>query len=244
MSKKGLKKFLPCLLTASVLVSFASCGTDNETTGENQSTTEATTAAASTEAATTAAPSTTAAVSTTEKETAKETKKAEKKDKEKKEEVKEEVEETEEEQAVEEETVQEEEPQYDGSFSASDLYISYGGYSLTINQDIASFLQASSVDSSPSCYYDGDDKIFHYGDMDVYTYPYGESDLVLEISLISGNVSTAKGLSVGMTVDDALTMYGTASVSGETYTWSDGNTYMYVNSSGGVITGIGMALSN
>ena len=80
--------------------------------------------------------------------------------------------------------------------------------------------------------------------MDVYTYPSGGADYVLEITLLSGNVSTARGLTVGMTLDDAIAMYGTGTDGGGIYTWYSGNTYMYVTTSGGTITSIGLALSN
>lgn len=240
--KKIIKKVMPYLLVTSISVLFASCGTDEGKAGDEQSAAEATTAVTTTNITTSITDITTTSEAVTTSTNKKEKSEKSKKDKKEKEKETEAAEEPEEETLEEEEEY--EEVQSGGSFSASDLYAYYGGYSLTINQDMSTFAEASSVDVSPSCYYDGDDKIFHYGDMDVYTYPYGESDLVLEIAILSGNVTTAKGLSVGMTVDDALAMYGPASESGGTYTWSDGNTYMYISSSGGVITSIGMALSN
>ncbi|MGN0613208.1 MAG: hypothetical protein ACI4JB_04840 [Porcipelethomonas sp.] len=230
-----MKNLTKAILGSLLCVSLAACGNDDGGTvreAENE-TTEAVTSVSTTAVTTTS--KTTA--ETTAKTTAKTTKTTEK------------PKETEGAKETEEATeayeeVQTEAPAPGGYFTASDVYAYYGGYALTVNQNITAFPAAQSVDSSPSCYYEGDDKIFHYGDMDVYTYPYGGSDYVLEITLLSGNVSTARGLTVGMTLDDAIAMYGTGTEGGGIYTWYSGSTYMYVTTSGGVITSIGLALSN
>ncbi len=138
---------------------------------------------------------------------------------------------------------EEEEPvQAAGSFDASDLYAYYSGYSLTVNQDASTLPAAQSMESAPSCISEGEDKIFHYGDMDVYTYPIGGVDYIYEITLYSSSASTAKGLTVGMTLDDAKAMYGEGSGDDSMYSWYSGNSYMYVTASGGTITSIGLAL--
>ncbi len=218
-----MKKLIGCLTAVSMIACLTACGED---TGSSESTAQVTTAVTkATEAVT---ETTTAAATTKKAETtkAKETEAA-----------------TEAETDAETEET-ETEPEYDGSFSAGDLYAYYGGTSITVNQDASTLPEASSVDSSPSCYYEGDDKIFHYGDMDVYTYPMGDKDYVLEITMNSSGVSTAKGLTVGMSIDDAKAMYGEGSDGGSTYTWYDGDTYMYVTLSGSTITSIGLAINN
>lgn len=226
-----MKKIIPFILASCACLLLAACGSEDSKTSVEE-TTEAVTETAATEATTAATTAATTVTTTTITTTA--------------------VKETTTEAVTEEPTEAETEPEEEvveevqaaGSFSASDLYAYYNGYSLTINQDMSTFLPASSVDSSPSCYYEGDDKIFHYGDMDVYTYPIGGVDYVLEISIFSSNVSTAKGLTVGMTLDDAIAMYGVGSDGGGMYSWYSGNTYMYVTTSGNVITSIGLALQN
>ena len=218
-----MKKLICCLAAVSMIVGLTACGED---TSSSDSTAQVTTAVTK---ATEAETETTSAASAAEK---KETKKPK-------------ATEAPAEAETEEETTEEEtEADYSGSFSAGDLYAYYGGSSITVNQDASTLPAANSVDSSPSCYYEGDDKIFHYGDMDVYTYPVGDTDYVLEITINSSGASTAKGLTVGMSLDDAKSMYGEGTDGGSTYTWYDGATYMYVTLSGSTITSIGLAVSN
>lgn len=231
-----MKKIVPFILISFMCIFLAACGNEE---GKNsvEEKTESTSAVTTTAAATTAAVATTADTTTVKTATTVIQTTAEA--------ATEPPAETEPEEAEEEATEEEiTEEEIAGSFDSSDLYVYYGGSSLTVNQDISTFIPASSVDSSPSCYYEGDDKIFHYGDMDVYTYPSGGIDYVLEITLVSPNVSTAKGLSVGMTLDDAVSMYGAYSEGGGVYSWYSGGTYMYVTASGDVITSIGLALQN
>lgn len=218
-----MKKIIACLASVSMILGLTACG---EETSSSDSTTQVTTAVTKATEATT---ETTTTAATTKKNETEKTKAAEAPT---------------ETETEEETTAEETEAEYNGSFSASDLYAYYGGSSITVNQDASTLPAASSVDSSPSCYYEGDDKIFHYGDMDVYTYPVGDTDYVLEITINSSGASTAKGLTVGMSLDDAKSMYGEGTDGGSTYTWYDGATYMYVTLSGSTITSIGLALSN
>ena len=222
-----MKKLIGCLAAFSMIAGLSACG--NDTSSSDSGTVQVTTAVtkateAATETTTTAA--TTAKKAETTKKKAKTT-------------------EAPTEAETEEETTEEEtEAEYNGSFSAGDLYAYYGGSSITVNQDASTLPAANSVDASPSCYYEGDDKIFHYSGMDVYTYPVGDRDYVLEVTMTSSSASTAKGLTVGMSLDDAKSMYGEGTDGGSTYTWYDGSSYMYVTLSGSTITSIGLAISN
>lgn len=142
------------------------------------------------------------------------------------------------EKAAEAET---ETPVSGGSFSEADACVTGSGGTVTLDQDASTLPATDSIDVSPSCYYDGDDKIFHYGDMDVYTYPTDGKDYVLEVDILTDGASTAGGLKVGMSLDDAKAIYGEGTDSGSMYKWTAGDVYMYVTHSGGTITSIGIA---
>ena len=130
-----------------------------------------------------------------------------------------------------------------GSITAEDMSMTVGDVTLTLNNDTSSLPEAKNVEASPSCYYEGEDKILHYDDMEVYTYPSGDKDMILEVTLLNDKGSTAKGLKVGMTLDDAIAMYGTGKESGKMYKWETDSSYMYVYTDNGSITSIGMALN-
>jgi hypothetical protein len=58
-----------------------------------------------------------------------------------------------------------------------------------------------------SCAYIGMDRIYTYEKVEVYTYPDGEKDFVLEIVLLD-SAATTKGIKVGSTLADVEKAYG------------------------------------
>ena len=59
-----------------------------------------------------------------------------------------------------------------------------------------------------SCAYDGMDKTYDYATASFYTNPLPEGDLVSEIYTNSSDVSTSKGVRVGMSREDIVAVYG------------------------------------
>lgn len=138
---------------------------------------------------------------------------------------------------------------FSGEFTADDLVFIYNGIRINLDEDIndvtAAIGQPDDMISAPSCYYDGDDKTFVYDGFKVNTYPDGSNDYVVSVELVSDNVSTVKGVSVGMNIDDALAVYGSDyTVNGFNYQYQIGDKYMYFYVQNSVISVIGIVYAN
>lgn len=59
-----------------------------------------------------------------------------------------------------------------------------------------------------SCAYDGMDKTFAYSDIEIYSWPDGEIDRVSEFLIFSDVCTTARGITVGSTLEDVVAAYG------------------------------------
>lgn len=59
-----------------------------------------------------------------------------------------------------------------------------------------------------SCAYDGMDKTYAYSDIEIYSWPDGEVDKVNEIMIFSDLYMTARGITVGSTLDEVTAAYG------------------------------------
>ena len=136
-----------------------------------------------------------------------------------------------------------------GEFTSDDLVFIYNGIRINLDEDIndviAAIGQPDDMISAPSCYYDGDDKTFVYDGFKVNTYPDGSNDYVVSVELVSDAVSTVKGVSVGMDINDALAVYGSDyTVNGFNYQYQIGDKYMYFYVQNGVISVIGIVYAN
>lgn len=130
-----------------------------------------------------------------------------------------------------------------GSFEASDLTFRFNGKSVVLDEDMNSVLSklgnANNVFSAPSCHGDGEDKTYEYNGFTVYTYPSGNKNLVLEITVEEPGLSTQKGVSVGSSVDDMVAAYGDGySVSGNHYIYANGAKSLQFFVSGDTVTAI------
>jgi len=96
--------------------------------------------------------------------------------------------------------------------SRADLVFDAGDISISLDSDIAPALEvlggSYSFSEAPSCVYDGTDKIYTYDDLEIYTYPLNDKDLVDEIVLLTQRYSTNKGIKVGDTISDIAEAYG------------------------------------
>lgn len=88
-----------------------------------------------------------------------------------------------------------------------------GGVSIAIDADVAPILAAlgqwQSYDESPSCAFEGLDKIYTYGGFDIKTYPQGGKDFVHSVILYDDTVAIEKDIRIGSTADAVKTAYGT-----------------------------------
>ncbi len=111
-----------------------------------------------------------------------------------------------------------------GSFTQQDLVFAIDGTNFALDTDIAPLMEILGDDytlsSAPSCVYDGEDKTFDYGNIIIYTYPNGDTDIIWEIDIFGAEYSTAKGIKVGDTLADINAAYGDSG-------FEAGNTYIY-----------------
>ncbi|MDR2600678.1 MAG: hypothetical protein LBC73_10455 [Oscillospiraceae bacterium] len=93
-----------------------------------------------------------------------------------------------------------------------DMGIVVNGEWFPIWQDASALLNALGDDyelsTAPSCVFEGDDKEFAYDRVFVFTNPDGSRDLWFSIFIIDNSLSTARGITVGSTLDEVIAAYG------------------------------------
>jgi len=82
-----------------------------------------------------------------------------------------------------------------------------------MNQNMAEVLAALgeplSVHETPSCAFDGLDRIFMFPGVQFHTYPIGDDDFVQIISIWDDSVATREGIQLGSSWDNVVAAYGT-----------------------------------
>jgi|GEM_PF-454271 len=98
-----------------------------------------------------------------------------------------------------------------GSFAADDISITYNDTVLKPNTlyDETMISEEYEYYEAQSCGFDGLDKIYTYNTIEIYTYPQGSQDYILEILLLE-NGKTDKGITNGSTKDEIIAAYGEA----------------------------------
>ena len=94
---------------------------------------------------------------------------------------------------------------------------------------------------SPSCAFEGMDKVYLYSGFRVQTYSLGGKDYIHSVELTDDSVSTPEGVTVGSTVADVTAAYGTPTSSTETsLTYADSANGMYLQFilRGGTVTNV------
>lgn len=130
-------------------------------------------------------------------------------------------------------------PVQGGTFTSSDAYFSYNGVTISIGADINNIVAAignpSSKTEANSCYGEGKDIAYHYGDLfTINTIPSNGVNIVNTVSVNS----TPKGVSVGQSESAIVNAYGNSGkVSDYLYSFSNGGTLNFYLS-GGTITAI------
>ncbi len=99
----------------------------------------------------------------------------------------------------------------DGAVTVEDLAILVGNVLVQTGVDMNTLLeQLGTPDDfvqARSCLYDGDDKVYTYGGIAVYTYPNGAEDIVYLIE-VSGNEKLLSNVGVGSAVAEVTEAYG------------------------------------
>lgn len=95
------------------------------------------------------------------------------------------------------------------SFSAKDAEIVINGVKLKPGMDYTDPALKDWDDYAElvSCAYIGMDRIYTYEKVEIYTYPVGEMDYILDI-VVFDTASTAKGIKIGSALSDVKKAYG------------------------------------
>ena len=62
--------------------------------------------------------------------------------------------------------------------------------------------------AAPSCLFEGEDKLFEFADLIIYTIPDEDTDLIDGIDFLTDRFQTRRGITVGSTRDEVLAAYG------------------------------------
>ena len=108
-----------------------------------------------------------------------------------------------------------------GEFREIDLIFDYNNVSYPLNSEAAPLLEALGSEytetTAPSCVYDGEDKMFEYDNMTIYTYPTDGIDMIDEIYFFGGDFQTTKDIKIGSTLEEVKEQYGQGFDKGSTY---------------------------
>ncbi|MBE6553503.1 MAG: hypothetical protein E7666_04080 [Ruminococcaceae bacterium] len=93
------------------------------------------------------------------------------------------------------------------------LYVfTYNGTTIAVDGSAADVLVAlgtwKQYSESPSCLFDGLDKIYGYSGFRIQTYPKDGSEYIYSVELLDDSVATSKGITIGSTRDAVIAAYG------------------------------------
>lgn len=81
-------------------------------------------------------------------------------------------------------------------------------FDMTMDSVIAILGDGYDYSEAVSCAYDGMDKTYAWPDIEIYSWPDGDVDKVNEIMIFSDLYMTARGITVGSTLDEVVAAYG------------------------------------
>ena len=118
-----------------------------------------------------------------------------------------------------------------------------GTTKIAINDDAAPILAAlgewRDYDESPSCAFEGLDKVYTYSGFEIQTYPMGEKDFVYLIELYDDTVATEKGIRIGDTKEAVIAAYGAPDKQESTYlNYNATDMYLEFHLADGIVTSI------
>ena len=109
----------------------------------------------------------------------------------------------------------------------------YKDCALPMNAEFAPLLaiigEPDTYFEAASCAFDGLDKIYTYGGIELTTYPDGDKDYISSIRLLDNTASTPEGITIGSTTAEAVAAYGDGYTdSGDLYTWENDNAILSI----------------
>lgn len=91
-------------------------------------------------------------------------------------------------------------------------YFVYEGTEIVMGENMAGTLEALgeplNVFEAPSCAFEGIDRIYYYPGFEISTYPQGDEDFILSLTLADDSVTTPEGVYLGMTAEEVEAEYG------------------------------------
>lgn len=133
----------------------------------------------------------------------------------------------------------------EGSQAAStDAYVFvYNGISIPMNAPaddiIAALGDSYSYFEAPSCAYEGMDKVYTYGSIEVRSYTREGVDYIAAVVLKDDTVSTPEGIRIGSTDEEVTSVYGTERSEGVAgYEYTMGDSYLSFVMENGKVTAI------
>lgn len=111
--------------------------------------------------------------------------------------------------------------------------LTYRGCALPANADFAPLLaylgDPANYFEAESCAFDGLDKTYTYDGVEIITYPDGDVDRISSVRILTGDVATPEGITIGSTPEDVTAAYGTEyDELGQQYTYEDGDCLLSV----------------
>lgn len=128
--------------------------------------------------------------------------------------------------------------------TSSGYTFDYKGVSISVGTDIETILdkigEPSSLFEDPSCAGQGTDFVYRYSGVDIYTSPSKDSDKAIStILIVSDEVETPEGITIGSTQEDVEAAYGTDySESNGMLTYEKGGMKLGILIKGGVVDSI------
>ena len=96
--------------------------------------------------------------------------------------------------------------------AGSKFVFSLNGTALPINADFAPLHDKLGAESSyfeaASCAFNGLDKTYTYGNVEIVTYPDGDIDRISSIRFLDENAATPEGIKIGSTTEEVVAAYG------------------------------------
>ena len=128
------------------------------------------------------------------------------------------------------------------AINEEDFVVVINGGELTFDMTMDSVFELLGTDyeysEAISCAYDGMDKTFAYSDIEIYSWPDGDIDRVSEFLIFSDICTTARGITVGSTLDDVVAAYGQGTEVGSMVEYEALGRLISFNISDGVVADI------
>lgn len=134
-----------------------------------------------------------------------------------------------------------------GHYADNGFSFEYRGTTIYLNQNMAEILAAIgeplNIHETPSCAFDGFDRIFMFPGVQFHTYPVGDDDFLQIISIWDDSVTTRGGIHLGSMWENVLAEYGVDYTQAfHIYTFTRNNTTLSFFVENGVVLEISYAL--